>query len=108
MPCSPCDALRPRQSRHRLRHIAESRLRFARSFLACFYLEPLLKDRRGILGNGFAGEHVGMAANELVGELSDDVLGGESAFFSGDLGMKNDLEQDISKLFAEFFRIAVV
>src|SRR5919108_1025477 len=100
MGCPARDTLSSRQCWHRLRHVAESRCRFTVLLFAGFYLEPLSEDRRGVLGQRFTGEHVGMPANELVGELGDDVFGGELAFFSGDLRMKNDLEQDIAELFA--------
>jgi len=44
-----------------------------------------------------------MAADELVSELKDDILRCESAFFGGDLGVKNHLEQDIAQFFFSFF-----
>ncbi len=91
------DALGAGQCRHRLGNVAERRFRFAVFSLACFDLQPLLQHRCRILGQRFAGEHVGVAADEFFRKQSNNIFHGKASFFRGDLGVKDDLQQYVAQ-----------
>jgi len=62
-------------------------------------------------GGGFrvcGAEDVGVAADHFVVNFADDVVDGEAALFGGDLGMEEDLEQEIAEFFGEFGVVAGV
>jgi hypothetical protein len=68
---------------------------------------PVAKD----LGGGFGfdvAEDVGVAANHFVVDFADDVVDGEAAIFGGDLGVEEDLEEEVAELFGEFGVVAGV
>jgi hypothetical protein len=63
------------------------------------------------LGGGFGfdvAEDVGVAANHFVVDFADDVVDGEAAIFGGDLGVEEDLEEEVAELFGEFGIVAGV
>jgi hypothetical protein len=63
------------------------------------------------LGGGFGfdvAEDVGVAANHFVVDFADDVVDGEAATFGGDLGVEEDLEEEVAEFFGEFGVVAGV
>jgi hypothetical protein len=61
------------------------------------------------LGGGFGfdgAEDVGMAADHFVVNFADNVMDGEAAFFGGDLGVEEDLEEEVAEFFGEFGVVA--
>jgi hypothetical protein len=63
------------------------------------------------LGGGFGfdvAEDVGVAADHFVVDFADDVVDGEAALFGGDLGVKENLEEEVAEFFGEFGVIAGV
>lgn len=72
--------------------------------VAAFFLLddfPVAKDFRGIFSSLFA-EDVRVAANHFFVNFADDVVDGETAFFTGDLRVEEDLEEEIAKFLGEF------
>jgi len=67
-------------------------------FLSLFELMPALED---LLGGGEAlfSKNMGVAADELFGELLGDFLEIEGAALLSQLGVKNNVEKDIAQLF---------
>ena len=62
---------------------------------------PIAEDFGGVSGALFT-EHVWMAANHFFVDFPDDVGDGETAFFTGNLRVEQDLEEEIAKFFGEF------
>lgn len=62
---------------------------------------PVTEDFGGVLGTLFA-EDVGMAANHFFVDFADDVGDGEAALFLSDLGVKEDLEEEIAEFLGKF------
>ena len=83
-------------------------MHFARFFFVGFELGTLFERGRGIFRQRFAGEDIGMAAHQFIGEQRDDIFDGEAVFFLGDLGVKDYLQKHIAELLCDFFRIAVI
>jgi len=77
--------------------------------LALFFFQefPVAED----LGGGFGidvAEDVGVAANHFVVDFADDVVDGEAALFGGDLGVEENLEEEVAEFFGEFGVVAGV
>jgi hypothetical protein len=68
---------------------------------------PVTEDFGGIFGACFA-EDVGMTANHFAVDFRDDVGDVEAAFFVSDLGVKEDLEEEIAEFFGEFGVVGAV
>ena len=68
-------------------------------FLALDLL-PLAEDGLGVVRVGFA-EDVGVAADEFFAGFAGGILEGEGAAFGGEVGVENDLEQEVAEFFAE-------
>jgi len=62
---------------------------------------PVAEDFGGSFGVDLA-EDVGMAANHFVVDFADDVVDGEAAVFGGNLGMEEDLEEEVAEFLGEF------
>jgi len=96
------------EGRRALRLPAGSRryLGFGLAFL--FFQEfPVAED----LGGGFCSdiaEDVGMATNHFVVDFADDVGDGEAAGFGGDLGVEENLEEEVAEFLGEFGVVARV
>jgi hypothetical protein len=68
---------------------------------------PVAEDFGG--GFGVCGaEDVGVAADHFVVDFADDVVDGEAALFGGDLGVEEDLEEEVAEFFGEFGVVAGV
>ena len=60
-------------------------------------------------GIGFdVAEDVGVAANHFVVDFADNVVDGEAALFGGDLGVEEDLKEEVAEFFGEFGVVAGV
>ena len=60
-------------------------------------------------GFGFdVAEDVRVAADHFVVDFADDVVDGEAARFGGDLGVEEDLEEEVAQFFGEFGVVAGV
>jgi hypothetical protein len=68
---------------------------------------PVAEDFGGGFGVDLA-EDVGMAADHFVVDFADDVVDGEATLFGGDLGVKEDLEEEVAEFFGEFGVVAGV
>ena len=62
---------------------------------------PVAEDLGGSFGFDGA-EDVGVAANHFVVDFADDVVDGEAAGFGGDLGVEENLEEEVAQFFGEF------
>ncbi len=102
--------LGPHQGREGGRHIVQH-ARLAAVFSGLFgalgrlerfpgLLDRRLAARRPIAGGAVA-EHMGVAADQLVGDGAGDVVEGESVGFLGHAGMEDHLQQQIAKLVAQ-------
>lgn len=61
---------------------------------------PVTEDVGGGFGGGGA-EDVRVAADHFVVDFADDVGDGEAFFFVGDLGVEEDLEEEVAKFFGK-------
>jgi hypothetical protein len=62
-------------------------------------LLPLAEDGLGVGGVNIA-EDVGVSPNELFAGMAGSVLEGEGAAFGGEVGVKNDLEEEVAEFLA--------
>lgn len=62
---------------------------------------PVAEDLGGVFGALFA-EDMRVAANHLLIDFADDIGDGEARFFASDLGVEEDLEEEIAEFFCEF------
>lgn len=76
-------------------------------FLSLFELMPALED---LLGGGEAlfPKNMGVAADQLFGELLGDFLEIEGAALLSQLGVKNNVEKDIAQLFLKGFVVFLI
>jgi hypothetical protein len=70
------------------------------AFLFTFDLFPLAEDRLGVGGINVA-ENVRVAADEFLARLAGGVLQSEGSAFGGEIGVEDDLEEEITEFFAE-------
>jgi hypothetical protein len=77
--------------------------------LALLFFEefPVPEDFGGGFGAGGA-EDVGVAADHFVVDFADDIVDGEAALFGGDLGVEENLEEEVAEFFGEFGVVAGV
>ncbi len=66
---------------------------------------PVAKDFGRIFGAFFT-EDVRVTTNHFLVNFADDVVDGETAFFTGDLRMEEHLEKEITEFFGEFNIVA--
>ena len=68
---------------------------------------PVTEDFGSVFG-ALITKNVGMASNHFLVDFGDDIGNREAAFFVGDLGVEENLEKKVAKLFGEFGVVGAV
>jgi len=102
----PCRGMQRRQLR---RQAAQHRgvLRAAPRALLRLDARPVPRDLGAVRDRGVA-EDVRMAADHLRRHVGAHVLGGELALLGGDLGVKDDLQQEVAQFLAQRRRLGAI